>query len=118
MSAARAAFGPDNPGVAMGAISRFGLLELSVPRRTRPCLDLLTDESGAPTPLTLALKLLRNLEREALADGGGRFVGLAREDVILAARPALGALTDRLGARITLQTKAADAKAELEVSRL
>jgi len=118
LSAARAAFGPDNPGVAMGAISRFGLLELSVPRRTRPCLEILCDARGAPTPLTLALKLLRNLEREALADGGGRFVGLAREDVIVAARPALGALTDRLGARITLATQAPDAKAELEVSRL
>jgi hypothetical protein len=118
ISGARQAFGPDNPGVTMGAISRFGLLELSVPRRTRPCLDLLCDKSGAPTPLTLALKLLRNLEREALADGGGRFVGLAREEVILAARPALGALTDRLGARITLQAQAVGAKAELEVARL
>jgi Ribonuclease G/E len=118
ISAARAAFGPDNPGVAMGAISRFGLLELSVPRRTRPCLDLLTDETGAPTPLTLALKLLRNLEREALADGGGRFVGLAREDVIVAARPSLSALTERLGARITLQAQAPGAAAELEVARL
>jgi Ribonuclease G/E len=31
LAAARAAFGPDNPGVAMGAVSRFGTLELTVP---------------------------------------------------------------------------------------
>jgi len=35
-AAARAAFGPDNPGVAVGAVGRFGTLELTVPRVPAP----------------------------------------------------------------------------------
>ncbi|MEO8812277.1 MAG: ribonuclease E/G, partial [Caulobacteraceae bacterium] len=38
LSAARQAFGPDNPGVALGPVSRFGTLELTVPRRARPAV--------------------------------------------------------------------------------
>ena len=43
LAAARAAFGPDNPGVAFGPVSRFGTLELTIPRRARPTLDILGD---------------------------------------------------------------------------
>ncbi|HEX7759106.1 MAG TPA: ribonuclease E/G, partial [Caulobacteraceae bacterium] len=34
LAAARTLFAPDNPGVALGPISRFGTLELTVPRRS------------------------------------------------------------------------------------
>ncbi|HEX5379912.1 MAG TPA: ribonuclease E/G, partial [Phenylobacterium sp.] len=33
MTAARAAFAPDNPGVSIGPVGRFGTMELSIPRR-------------------------------------------------------------------------------------
>lgn len=117
LSAARTAFAPDNPGVALGPIGRFGALELSIPRRTRPVLDLLTEPTGAPSVLTLALKLVRLLEREALADGGRRFVGLARGDIIAAAGPAFDALKSRVGARIDLRAGDLKSANDLEVTR-
>ena len=117
LSAARAAFGPDNPGVTMGAISRFGTLELTIPRRARPAFDILTDGSGAPSVLTYALNLVRALEREAMADGGGRFVGLAAPEVVEAAGPALAVLTARLGARLILRAEPGRAPSAGEVAR-
>jgi hypothetical protein len=103
LSAARAAFGPDNPGVAFGALSRFGTLELTVPRRARPAMDRLTDQEGRMSVETEALALLRALEREAIADGGGRFEAVAEPAVAEAALSALSYLIQRLGARISVR---------------
>ena len=116
-AAARAAFGPDNPGVALGAVSRFGTLELTVPRRVRSAVDILLDETGAPSALTIALTLIRALEREAVADGGGRFEALASVEVAQAAAPLLAALTARLGARLTIREESGRARAAFEVAR-
>jgi Ribonuclease G/E len=110
LAAARTAFGPDNPGVAFGPISRFGTLELTVPRRRRSLAERLLDGAGLPTPLTLALRLLRALEREALADPGAQLRATAAPDVAAAAAPYLRALTDRFGAR--LQVAADPARGE------
>ncbi len=117
LGAARAAFGPDNPGVAFGGISRFGVLELTIPRRARPALDILTDETGTPSILTQALALVRALEREAAADGGGRFEAVASIEVAKAAAPALGALTARLGARLSVLGEPGRERGEFEVAR-
>jgi hypothetical protein len=105
IGAARAAFGPDNPGVAIDQISRFGTLTLTAPRRRRPILDLLLDEAGAPTPLTVALRLARTLEREGRADPGGRLAAACAPAVLEAFESLRPALTDRLGARFTLQPR-------------
>ena len=102
LSAARTAFGPDNPGVAFGPISRFGTLELTVPRRRRSIADRLLDSAGQPTAETLALRLIRDIEREALADPGARLAARAAPDVAEAAGAYLKALTDRFGARLAL----------------
>jgi Rne/Rng family ribonuclease len=118
LSAARAAFGPDNPGVAMGPISRFGTLELTIPRRSRPVIEILSDAAGAPRPITRGLALIRALEREALADGGGRFQGLAAPEVVAAAAPALSQLVGRLGARLSLRAEPGRALQAIEVVRL
>lgn len=118
LSAARVAFGPDNPGVTLGAISRFGALELAIPRRTRPSVDLLTDETGAASAVTLALKMVRALEREAVVDGGGQFLGRAPADVVEAAGPALAALRARVGERIELRAHEVDSRRDLEVTPL
>ena len=103
LSAARQAFGPDNPGVTLGAISRFGALELIVPRRARPAMDILTRDGHVPSVLTQALALVRAIEREAQADGGGRFAGLSSIAVAEAAQPALASLIAILGARVTVR---------------
>ena len=102
LAAARAAFSPDNPGVAFGPISRFGTLELTVPRRRRSLAERLLDADGRLTAQTLALRLARAIEREAAADPGARITARAAPDVAGAATPYLRALTDRFGARLQL----------------
>jgi Ribonuclease G/E len=118
VSAARAAFAPDNPGVALGAVSRFGTLELTVPRRTRPALEILTDDTGRLSVLSEALALARALEREATADGGGRFEALAAPEVAVAAGPALAQLTARLGARLVVRGEPAQPRGVFSVARI
>ena len=105
LAAARNAFSADNPGVAIAPLSRFGVIELTIPRRERGALDILCDEGGAPTPLTRALNLVRALEREAAADGGGRFEALAPADVVQVAGAAIAALTAKVGARVQLRAE-------------
>jgi Ribonuclease G/E len=115
LAAARAAFAPDNPGVALGPISRFGTLELTVPRRRRSLAERLLDGAGRPTARTLALCLARALERAALADPGARLAARAAPAVAEAAAPYLKELTDRFGARVELAADAALAPEAFEV---
>lgn len=97
LNAARAAFGPDNPGVAIGAISRFGTLELTVPRRRAPVIERLgTDEAAA-------LALVRALEA---ADPGARLTARCAVGVAGAFKPYEAAAADRLGARFVVEARA------------
>lgn len=100
--AARVAFGPDNPGVAIAGLGRFGTLELTVPRRARPVIERLIDARGAATLEAIAGAALRGLEREAAADRGARLRLRATPDVVAVAERALGDLTARFGARLSL----------------
>ena len=103
-AAAKAAFAPDEPGVSIGPVSRFGLLQLVTPRRSRPVREVLCGPGDAPTPLTAALRLLRVLEREGRADGGARLVATCAPDVAAALSPYMGDLTGRLGGRVEILT--------------
>lgn len=114
--AARAAFRPDNPGVAIGPISRFGTLELLIPRRTRPIAEILCGEGSRPTVRTLAQRLIREAEREAAADPGGRLQLACRPAVAEAAGPLVEALTARIGARVELVSDPSLREDELRVS--
>ena len=116
LGAARAAFGPDNPGVAIDQISRFGTLTLTVPRRRRPVLDLLTDSSGALTALTVALRLARRLEREGRADPGGRLLAACAPSVLQAFGPLRAGVTDKLGPRFTVEAREGWPVDRIEVS--
>lgn len=102
MTAARSAFGPDNPGVAMGPVSKFGTMEITVPRRSRPVADLLCDASGRLSDRALAQRLIRRLEDEARADPGARLVARAAPDVVSAATPLCADLIRQVGARVAL----------------
>ncbi len=106
LTAARNAFAPDNPGVAFGPISRFGTLELTIPSRRRSVAERLLDADGRPTALTLALRLIRAIEREAVIDPGGRFSIRAATDVASAAAPYIKDLAERFGARFNLEADA------------
>jgi len=115
LAAARAAFGPDNPGVAFGPISRFGTLELTVPRRRCSIAERLADADGRLTAESLALRLVRAMEREAVADPGARIAAHTAADVVEAASAYLQALTDRFGARLSLVADPARPRETFEV---
>lgn len=114
-AAARAAFQPDNPGVAIGPISRFGTLELAVPRRTRPVLDLLCDGQGRLSARTLALSLARRIEDEAAVQAGARLVASCAPEVAEAAADLIPKLADRFGARFRLAPDPRRPREDLEV---
>jgi Ribonuclease G/E len=102
MSAARMAFGPDNPGVAIGPIGRFGTMELSIPRRTRPLLERLRRADGALADRALAQRLIRRIQAEAEAQPGGQLAAVCAPDVAAAAQPLARLLADRIGARFAI----------------
>jgi Ribonuclease G/E len=117
LRAVQAAFGPEQPGLAIGPVTRFGTLELAVPRRFRPIADILCAGNGHPSATTQALDLLRAVEREALADPGGRFLARARPTVAAAAEERAGQLADRIGRRFRLEPDPALEEGRYEVTR-
>lgn len=102
LAAARLAFGPDNPGVAIGPVGRFGTMELSIPRRTRPLLELLRGPDGLLSDRTLAERLVRRIQTEAEAQPGARLAAACAPPVAKAAEPLARMLAERIGARISI----------------
>ena len=117
-AAAKAAFAPDNPGVSIGPISRFGLFEMALPWRTTPLTERLLDETGQVSTLTSALAMMRSLEREARANPGARLVVRCPPDVADAAKPYLADLLNRIGSRFSLDAAAGESRTHAEVSIL
>ncbi|HEX3701337.1 MAG TPA: ribonuclease E/G [Phenylobacterium sp.] len=114
LAVARAAFAPDNPGVAIGPVGRFGTMELSLPRRTRSVLEILQRPDGAPSDRALAQRLIRRLQAEAETDRGARLVGRCAPSVADAAAGLLPGLAQQLGARFSLRPDANFARERLE----
>ncbi len=97
--AAQAAFAPDQPGVVLGPITKFGTLELALPRRWRPVRDILCDAHGRPTAATLALRLMRRIEDQGRADPGGRLSARCAPEITQAVQPLIPILAGIIGAR-------------------
>lgn len=116
LAAARAAFGPDNPGVAIEPIGRFGTLELSLPRRTRPLGEILCREDGALSDRSLAQRLLRRIEAEAAAQPGARLQARCAPPVAKAAGPLAAELTARIGARFTVDSDPGRSRESFDVA--
>ncbi len=116
LAAARAAFAPDNPGVAIEPVNRFGALTLSLPRRTRPVAELLCREDGALSDRSLAQRLVRRLEAEAQAQPGARLSARCAPPVAAVARPLVAKLAETLGARFTLDADPARGRDTFEVA--
>ena len=112
LSAARAAFGPDNPGVAISPVSRFGTMELTVPRRRRPVLEVLREDLAH----TAALRLVRMLEREGRASPGARLTAACSPAVTRAMTLYDSALANRLGRRFEIAPRDGWPDDRLEVS--
>lgn len=102
LAAARLAFAPDNPGVAIGPVGRFGTMELSIPRRSRPVIECLRAPDGAPGDRMLAQRLVRRLEAEAAAQPGARLAATCAPSVARAVARLGLALAERYGARFTI----------------
>jgi Ribonuclease G/E len=113
--AAREAFAADEPGVSLGAISRFGLFELQLPWRDTPLAERLTDGTGALSLQAAACALLRRIEQEA---GPGAHVEASAAPEVIAAASAFAArLIDRIGPRFTLTPDPSLARDAFEVRR-
>jgi len=116
MTAARAAFAPDNPGVAIGPVGRFGTMELTVPRRAPPVAELLCDAKGRLTDLTLALRLIRAIETEGAAQPGARLTAICAPEIAAAAQPFAAGLAGRIGARFEIRPDPAAPRERFDVS--
>ncbi|RAK63019.1 ribonuclease E/G [Phenylobacterium kunshanense] len=103
VAAARIAFGPDNPGVAIGPVGRFGTMEISIPRRTSPVLERLQRAEGGLTDRALAQRVIRRLESEAAAQPGSRLTARCAPAVAGAAEPLARKLAERIGARFLIK---------------
>jgi Ribonuclease E/G family len=113
MESVKAAFGPDQPGVAVGPISKFGVLELTVPWRTAPVAERLVGVDGRPDALSAALALLRAIERAALP--GRRVEAVCAPDVATEAEAHSVDLTARIGPRFQLRSEPGRARDGWEV---
>jgi hypothetical protein len=108
--AAQGAFAGDQPGVVIGPVTRFGTLELALPRRHRPVREILCGPDGRPTDRTLALRLIRAIEREASADPGARLRVLCAPEIAAAASEPAAVLAGIIGARFELIADPAKAR--------
>lgn len=116
LAAARVAFASDNPGVSIGPVGRFGTMELSIPRRTRPVREQLAQANGLLTDRTLAQRLARRLEDEAQAQPGARLCGVCSPAVARSAEPIARRLVERFGARIEVAADAGRPRDQWDVS--
>ena len=116
--AAREAFHADQPGVALGPISRFGTFEIVKPWRERPTVERLCDESGRLAPETVALQAARALEREGRATGGARLEARASAEVCAALEGLRAALVERLGPRFAFSPDPGFGRERFEVRSL
>jgi len=105
--AAERAFADDPNIVKIAPLSRFGAMEMT---RSKPGLSLdeiINSRAGAPTTQTLALRALRQLEREGRAHPGAQLTLTVRHHVMnwLEADHIdwKAPLTERLGARYNIQ---------------
>jgi hypothetical protein len=93
---AKAAFAGDD--ASFGRLSRFGLLQLALPWRTRPVEEIL-NAGGRRSPTTRAIDVARRLKHAMLCDTTApRFVARCAPDEAEAAAP----LVARLGPRAAL----------------
>jgi Ribonuclease G/E len=117
MAAARTAFAPDNPGVAIGPVGRFGTMELSLPRRVRPLAELLCREDGQLSDTTLAYRLVRRLRAEGEAQPGARLLAVCAPAVAAAANPLVAHLGEQMGARFAIRSEPGRARDQVDVGQ-
>jgi Ribonuclease G/E len=116
LAAARAAFAPDNPGVAIGPVGRFGTMEISLPRRSRPLVERLCREDGAPSDRTIGQRLIRRLQAEASAQPGARLIATCAPAIAEAAGGQAAQLAALIGARFQISVDPTLSREQVEVA--
>nr|WP_314435517.1 ribonuclease E/G [uncultured Brevundimonas sp.] len=103
LKAARAVFAHE-PQAVFAPLSRFGLLQISLPWRRTPIEEMLLGADGRATVQTRAISLVRRLRRQMLADTAAPRLRIrcAPEEAAIA-----GALAARLGPRASVLADAA-----------
>ena len=105
--AVREGFGGDPWGVQFGALSRFGVFDLSRAQLRTPLHEQLRDPDGRMSAETVALMALRAIEREARAQTGRRIACTVAPDakawLDVAEFDWRGELNNRIGMRWTLE---------------
>lgn len=103
LKAARAVFAHE-PQAVFAPVSRFGLLQISLPWRHRPIEEILLGADGRPTVQTRAISLVRRLRRQMLANTAAPRLRIrcAPEEALIAVP-----LTARLGPRASVLADAA-----------
>ncbi|HEY1072397.1 ribonuclease E/G [Brevundimonas sp.] len=97
MKGVRAAFSAE-PQAVFGPLSRFGLIQLSLPWRRRPLDERLLDAGGRRTPETRALAVARQLRLALLSDSASpRLVARCCPEEAALAAPLVQALGPRAG---------------------
>ena len=100
--AVQAAFAPDQPGVVLGPVTKFGTLELALPRRRRPIRELLCDSLGRRSADTLALQMIRQIQSQAQAEPGARLTVRCSSEVAAAAAQYTQSLAGIIGGRFAV----------------
>jgi hypothetical protein len=103
-AAAKAAFAPDGANVSIGPISRFGVMELALPRQGAPIMEKLLDADGRLSVETAVCRLLRAVERAAAP--GVRVQAMAAPEIAAAAAPLEPRLAERIGRRFVITASA------------
>lgn len=103
LAAAKAAFAADGAGVAIGPVSRFGTIELTIPRRRQPVIERLADKNLLTRPVTRALDLVRLIERQARSQPGSRLTVRCTPLVADHVQAYLPQLAGRIGARFVVE---------------
>jgi hypothetical protein len=96
---AQDAFAPDGAEVVIGALSRFGALELSKPRRDQPLHERLRDPDGGLSARTLAQHAVRDLDRQGRFQPGVCLAAVCAPQIASELRP----LVLRLGPRFSVR---------------
>ena len=97
MKGVRAAFAAE-PLAAFGPLSRFGLMQVSLPWRRTPLDERLLDAAGRPTCETRAIDMVRQLRLALLTDSATpRLVARCTPEVAALAAPLIEALGPRAG---------------------
>jgi Ribonuclease G/E len=110
---AKEAFAPDGAGVSIGPISRFGVLELSLPWRGAPIAERLLDADGALSATTAALRLMRMIQTAAVP--GAMVDAVCAPEAATIAAALAPALANRIGPRFSIAPQAFRARTDMEV---